>query len=262
MNNQIYHLVYLTTNLVNGKIYVGVHSTHKLNDGYLGSGTAISHAIKKYGSDNFSRQILHFCLTEAQSLSYESMIVDQCFIDRKDTYNIKLGGGNKVAHTDEIKQKISIKATGRILSEATRQKMSHRMTVANPFKGKRHTDITHQLIVRKSMATVANRSPEEQLRINKNNGDSNRGKRRSKEFCELISGYRSNQFPPKAEKFLCIDPFGSEFIVHGEFKKFIKEHDLSISLFRRFEDNGKIYGKQKTPSIQVSNSIGWEIKRL
>ena len=32
-DNQIYHLVYMTTNLINGKIYVGKHSTRNLDDG-------------------------------------------------------------------------------------------------------------------------------------------------------------------------------------------------------------------------------------
>ena len=37
----MYHFVYETTNLINGKKYIGKHSTDDLNDGYLGSGKAI-----------------------------------------------------------------------------------------------------------------------------------------------------------------------------------------------------------------------------
>lgn len=44
--NQIYHIIYLTTNLVNNKIYVGKHSTYNLEDGYLGSGSNYIRAIK------------------------------------------------------------------------------------------------------------------------------------------------------------------------------------------------------------------------
>ena len=42
--------IYLTTNLINGKQYIGQHKG-ELNDSYLGSGTNISKAINKYGKE-------------------------------------------------------------------------------------------------------------------------------------------------------------------------------------------------------------------
>lgn len=38
MHEYKYHIIHKTTNLINGKIYVGMHSTDNLNDGYLGMG--------------------------------------------------------------------------------------------------------------------------------------------------------------------------------------------------------------------------------
>lgn len=58
MKGKRYNFVYKTTNVLNGKIYIGVHSTDDLNDGYMGSGKAISTAIKKYGEENFTTEIL------------------------------------------------------------------------------------------------------------------------------------------------------------------------------------------------------------
>lgn len=53
-------IIYKTTNLVNGKIYIG-QSINDEDDNYIGSGTYIKKAIKKYGKDNFKKEIIERC---------------------------------------------------------------------------------------------------------------------------------------------------------------------------------------------------------
>ena len=52
------HYVYQITNLINNKKYIGKHSG-ELNDSYLGSGENVKNAIKKYGKENFRKDILY-----------------------------------------------------------------------------------------------------------------------------------------------------------------------------------------------------------
>jgi len=52
-------IIYKTTNLVNGKFYVGKDAKNSKH--YYGSGTILNHAIKKYGKKNFKKEILEYC---------------------------------------------------------------------------------------------------------------------------------------------------------------------------------------------------------
>lgn len=102
-----YNFVYQTTNLINGKIYIGVHSTNDLDDGYLGSGNLISKALKKYGKENFKREILEFFETKNEAYIYESLVVNSDFILRDDIYNITEGGYGVSTHSEQGLQKLS-----------------------------------------------------------------------------------------------------------------------------------------------------------
>jgi hypothetical protein len=50
-------VIYCITNLINGKKYIGSDSNN--NPNYLGSGTHIKKAIKKYGRENFTKTIIN-----------------------------------------------------------------------------------------------------------------------------------------------------------------------------------------------------------
>lgn len=63
-----HHIIYKTTCKVTGKWYIGMHSTDKLEDGYLGSGMHLWRSIDKYGKENHFVEILEN-LPDRKSLS-------------------------------------------------------------------------------------------------------------------------------------------------------------------------------------------------
>lgn len=89
--------VYKTTNIVNGKYYIGVHKCNahlcKTRCNYLGSGNAIKNAIKKYGKENFFKEtIKEFGDYESAYLFEAKMVKDEQVRDSM-CYNLCLGGG-------------------------------------------------------------------------------------------------------------------------------------------------------------------------
>lgn len=130
------YFAYKTTNLCNGKFYIGIHRTSNIDDGYLGSGTRLLEDLKKYGRENFSREILKTFSSEKEMILYEEQIVDAEFIKSPDNYNIMPGGkfgsfernglsfkGRR--HTKEAIEKIKKARNSRPdISEETRKKLS------------------------------------------------------------------------------------------------------------------------------------------
>lgn len=87
-----YHYIYKTTNILNENFYIGKHSTDVIEDGYIGSGLILRRAIEKYGKENFSREILQFCIDEVDLNEAEKKILTIETITDPKCYNIALGG--------------------------------------------------------------------------------------------------------------------------------------------------------------------------
>jgi hypothetical protein len=88
----MYYYLYQITNKVNGKIYVGIHKTKSLKDGYMGSGKVIKRAIRKHGLDNFKKDILEFFENAELMYAREKEVVNEEFMAREDVYNLRRGG--------------------------------------------------------------------------------------------------------------------------------------------------------------------------
>lgn len=87
-----YFTIYKTTNIINKKIYIGLHATNDLNDKYLGSGVFLKKAIRKYGTANFKKEILFIYDNKHDMIEKEKELVNEEFVNRYDTYNMSKGG--------------------------------------------------------------------------------------------------------------------------------------------------------------------------
>ena len=96
----MYYLIYQITNKTNGMIYVGKHQTDNKNDDYMGSGKYLGYAIEKEGIENFEKTILFECQSEEEMNQKEAEIVNEEFVNRKDTYNVALGGDGGWHHVN------------------------------------------------------------------------------------------------------------------------------------------------------------------
>lgn len=88
------YTVYQIKNLVNDKIYIGVHKCESYNllDDYLGSGPIVKAAKEKYGKHNLAKSIIAEFDNEDDAYALEAKLVDNEFITRTDTYNLTPGG--------------------------------------------------------------------------------------------------------------------------------------------------------------------------
>jgi len=184
----MYGYIYETTNLVNGKKYIGQKKSNKFTN-YLGSGKIICQAIKKYGKENFEVKLIEECISQEHLNEKEIYWIDfYNAVENKKYYNISFGGSSPMKyrkHTEEHKQKISegLKKSNHPLhgshhSEETKKKMSNSWNYEkhfndeirkkrsnslsgekNPFYGKCHSEET-----KKKMSKKKNISEETKLK--------------------------------------------------------------------------------------------------
>lgn len=131
-------IIYKTTNLINGKIYIGKDS--KNNPNYYGSGLILKQSIKKYGKENFKKEILEYCIDKNHLNEREIFWIDAFNSIVPNGYNITNGGAggdtiSKHPNREKICKKISIANKGHIMSDTQKKKISeaNKGRIATPY---------------------------------------------------------------------------------------------------------------------------------
>lgn len=137
-----FHYIYIIINLINNKKYIGDRSCDCLpeKDPYLGSGINIKKAIKKYGKNNFKKEILEIFESREEAHKNEEKYINlyKTHISQNG-YNIDPKGGLssnsdfsrkkqsergfKRKHSLKTIEKIRKSVTGMKLSEETKENM-------------------------------------------------------------------------------------------------------------------------------------------
>lgn len=102
--NKTYYYIYKTNNLISGKFYVGMHITRNLDDNYLGSGKRLRNSIRKYGKENFKKEILEFCKDRIELKKREKEIVNEQFLQNPMCMNLQVGGGGGFSSKEHMKK--------------------------------------------------------------------------------------------------------------------------------------------------------------
>ena len=101
------YTVYLIINNINNKRYIGIHK-EKPNESlraYLGSGTAIKKAIKKYGVENFTKIILARFDNREETMAMEEQLVTEDIVESTEYYNRMTGGGSGIPSKETLEKK-------------------------------------------------------------------------------------------------------------------------------------------------------------
>ena len=123
----MYGIIYRVTNTVNGKTYIGQTKTplgkrwsKHCSDARAGAGWVLAAAIRKYGKEAFTVDVVEECADKEALNAAEIAWISKL----QPVYNACAGGGGLGAPSPEVRAKISLAIRGAKRSEQTRRNMS------------------------------------------------------------------------------------------------------------------------------------------
>lgn len=99
-------IIYKTTNVINGKYYIGRRCRRRKTEKYIGSGKILKRSILKYGRDAHKFEVLEILPDYNSLVEREKEIITQQMLDDPLCMNIRLGGEGGGGWTTE-QQKIN-----------------------------------------------------------------------------------------------------------------------------------------------------------
>lgn len=128
--NNPYGFIYITTNMINGKKYIGQRRYYKGWEKYLGSGVNITRAIEKYGSENFKKDIIYIANSQKELNEKEIYFIEKYnALNNSNFYNIAKGGydnpleGKSKKEIELIHKKISKTLKGKVFTLEDKKKL-------------------------------------------------------------------------------------------------------------------------------------------
>lgn len=126
------HYIYKITNHINQKVYIGQTKDiskrwyqHKKETEKEQPSMIVNSAMKKYGIDNFTIEIIVSCLDQNSANEAEEICIKQenSHISNGKGYNVS-NGGSVAPKTEEFKRKVSQTLMGHEVSQEARNKIS------------------------------------------------------------------------------------------------------------------------------------------
>lgn len=122
--------IYIITNLINGKKYVGKKKICKQHESYMGSSKWLKQDIKELGKENFKKEIIEYCDNfkdlEAREIYYQKLWNVK---NSDEWYNLHIQNENW--DTTGLRYKYSEERKKKIWPEERRKQMSERMKKNN-----------------------------------------------------------------------------------------------------------------------------------
>jgi len=247
-------IIYKITNLINNKFYIG--QDIKNDPKYFGSGKLINSAIKKYGIENFKKEILEFCTDEKHMDEREIFWIKELdATNRKIAYNICEGGksyrtmrGENNArfgkhHSEETKNIIREKRKLQKMSKEQKDVLREKWKgEGNPGKNKSKETIEKLRIVAKEL----NRYGETSSMIGKKHSDETK-----KHWSEIRKGKNTGESNATSVRYIIESPEGE--IIKIETKKAVMNFIGCSEFFfssKKYK-NYKLIGKEKIHNNKI-----------
>jgi len=214
-------IVYKTTNLINKRFYIGRDSRNLPN--YYGSSVSLKNDIKKYGKENFKKEIIEYCKSEKELNEREIYWIKKTKA-QKLGYNIATGGTGFSPGQDNIASKTCM-SKEKIMEKNLKAAKTTREK--GLLKGKNHP------------LWNKGHGQKSRLKIKQNHAD--------------CSGKNNS----RAKKWTLISPNNNVYTLFGTFDGFCKKNQLPVSTLKRHLNKGKIINAKNRNVINWEVKIGW-----